>query len=104
MPMIDRRKALLVPFALAVALSGCAVVEGRETPGEYLDDVAISTKIRAKLVDDPQVKATQIGVETMQGVVQLTGFVDSRGSAQRAEQLARATPGVKGVRNDLLVR
>lgn len=100
--MLSRRLVLSQP--LAVALSACAVVEGRESAGQYLDDTAITTKIKAMTVEDPQVKASQAGVETMKGEVQLSGFVDSRASALRAEQLARSVQGVRAVRNSLVVR
>ncbi|MBM3549071.1 MAG: BON domain-containing protein [Alphaproteobacteria bacterium] len=100
--MISRR--LFVVLSAAIALSACAVVEGRETAGQYLDDTTITTKVKAIMVDDPQVKASQVSVETMKGEVQLSGFVDSKASATRAEQIARSVQGVRAVRNDLVVR
>lgn len=104
MPMLNRRTALALPFALALLVSGCAVMQGQETAGQYVDDTAITTKVKARMIDDPQVKATQVSVETMKGVVQLSGFVQSQLIAQRAEQLARGVEGVRGVKNDLIVR
>ena len=100
--MIDRRKALALPLALLAA--GCTVMEGRQTAGQYIDDATITTKVKARMVEDPQVKASQVGVETMQGVVQLSGFVPSQTIAQRAGQIARNVEGVRGVKNDLVVR
>jgi osmotically-inducible protein OsmY len=100
--MISRRLVLLLP--LAATLSACAVVQGQETTGQYLDDTAITTSVKAKLLDDPEVKSTQVSVETMKGVVQLSGFVQSRQMAARAEQVTRTVSGVKGVKNDLIVR
>jgi hyperosmotically inducible protein len=52
-------------------------MSGRETAGEYVDDAMITTKVEAAMFDDPSLKVMQIGVETMQDVVQLSGFVDS---------------------------
>lgn len=104
MSAINRRKALLLPFALAFALSACAVVQGQETAGQYIDDAAITTKVKAQLIDDPEVKSTQVSVETMKGVVQLSGFVQNRQIAVRAEQVTRRVDGVRGVKNDLVVR
>ncbi len=104
MSVFNRRKALLLPFALAFALSACEVVQGRETTGQFIDDTAITTKVKAKLIDDPQVKATQVSVETMKGVVQLSGFVENGQMIGRAEQLTRSVDGVRGVKNDLIVR
>lgn len=104
MSMINRRTALVLPFALALVVSGCAVIEGQETTGQYIDDATITTKVKAQMVDDPQVKATQVSVETMKGIVQLSGFVPSQQVAQRAGQIARSVDGVRGVKNDLIVR
>lgn len=93
----------LIAGLMAIA-SACAVVEQRETAGEYVDDATISTKVRAEIVRDPDLKLRQINVETFKGEVQLTGFVDSPLHANRAAELARAVPGVRAVRNDIVSR
>lgn len=84
-------------------LAACTVVEGRETAGEYIDDATISTRVRAEIVRDPELKLRQINVETFKGEVQLTGFVESPAHAARAVDLARGVPGVRAVRNDIVV-
>ncbi len=95
-------RVVLVAIALAVSLPACAPMAGRETPGEYIDDAAITTKVKASIIDDLGLK--QIGVETMQNVVQLSGFVDSPQIKARAGDIARGIPGVKEVKNNLVVR
>jgi hyperosmotically inducible protein len=70
-------KRVLAALALTTSLAGCAAMSGRETAGEYVDDAMITTKVEAAMFDDPSLKVMQIGVETMQDVVQLSGFVDS---------------------------
>jgi osmotically-inducible protein OsmY len=85
-------------------LSACAPMEGRETTGEYVDDATVSTKVRAQLVEDQALKGFDIHVETMQDVVQLSGFVASSQQKAQAELIARNTRGVRGVRNDIIVR
>ena len=90
--------------ALAVAVTACAAIQGRETTGEYVDDATISTKVRAEIIRDPNLKMGQVGVETMQGVVQLTGFVDNQAAAAQAAQVARSVKGVKEVKNNIVVR
>jgi osmotically-inducible protein OsmY len=102
-PINHMRRHLLVG-ALAVSVAACAAIQGRESTSEYVDDATISTKVRAEIVRDPNLKMGQVGVETMQGVVQLTGFVDSPQTAQQAAQLARSVKGVKEVKNNILVR
>lgn len=69
-----------------------------------VDDAWISTKIQSKYFLDPDVKGRQIDVSTENGVVTLTGAVDSDAQKQAAEQIARETDGVKDVRNQLDVR
>jgi len=95
-------RSVLVAFVLATSLAGCAAISGRETAGEYVDDATITTKVRAKLLNELGLK--QIGVETMQNVVQLSGFVDSAEVKTRAGEVARTVSGVKDVKNDLIVR
>jgi osmotically-inducible protein OsmY len=64
----------------------------------------ITTKVKAAFAEDPAVKATQVKVETFKGTVQLSGFVDSTASAQRAVELARQVQGVSSVKNDMVVK
>lgn len=97
------RKVLLTSL-FALSLASCAMFEGRETAGQYVDDATITTKIKQSFMADKDVSATQVGVETMQGVVQLSGFVDSVRSEQRAVQLAQQVKGVKSVNDGIIVR
>jgi hyperosmotically inducible periplasmic protein len=100
--MINRRNMLVL--ALAATAAACAPIQGRESAGEYVDDATISTKVRAEIVRDPNVKMSQVGVETMKGEVQLTGFVDSQQAKARAGEIARSVNGVKQVHNNIVVR
>jgi osmotically-inducible protein OsmY len=95
-------RSVLVAFALVTSLAGCAAMTGRETPGEYVDDAAITTKVKTSIINELGLK--QIGVETMQNVVQLSGFVDSSQVKTRAGEIARGISGVKDVKNNLIVR
>lgn len=98
--------------ALAIALlagatlvgTGCAVIRGQETAGAYVDDVAITTAVKAKFVEDKSVDAGAIKVQTLNGTVQLSGFAKSNTEKAQAEYLARNTKGVRQVKNDLTVR
>jgi osmotically-inducible protein OsmY len=84
--------------------SGCAVGRGQSTAGEYVDDAAITTSVKAKFVEDKTVGATSIKVETLNGTVQLSGFAKSSAEKAQAEALARNVKNVKAVRNDIIVR
>lgn len=97
-------KTMLVAFAIGVALPACSAVEGRQTPGQYVDDAGIATKVRTAIVADPQLKLRQIDVNVMDKVVQLSGFVDSPQEKSRAADVAKRVDGVRSVKNDIVVR
>jgi len=83
--------------------TGCAVTQHRETAGRYVDDKSVSTRVKTSLYRDPIVKGTQVNVNTFQGVVQLSGFVDNQAQKDRAGEIAQQTRGVTSVRNDIVV-
>jgi len=91
-------------FAVLIGLGGCAGSQTRESTGEFVDDSAITTKVKTAFVKDKEVSALNIKVETFKGVVQLSGFANSPGEAKKAEQIARGIEGVKSVRNDISVK
>jgi len=75
-----------------------------ESPGQYLDDSIITTKAKAAIFQEDSLKALQIEVETYKGVVQLSGFVDSKASVKKAGEVVSKIEGVKSVENDLKVK
>ena len=83
--------------------TGCAVTQGRETAGAYAKDKEIQAKIKAALYKDPVVKGTQVEVNSLNGVVQLSGFVDTPEAKERAGQIASSTKGVVQVYNNLVL-
>lgn len=88
----------------ALATGGCAVTSGQSTVGQYVDDATIATRVKARFAEDTQVSAMRIQVESLKGTVQLAGFATSQTEKDRAGQLARSTPDVKEVRNNIIVR
>lgn len=90
--------------ATLATTSGCAVTRNQETVGAYVDDTALTTRVKSKFAADPTVSAMSISVETMKGTVQLSGFAKSYEEKAMAEKLARETSGVVAVRNDIAVR
>ncbi|MDD1627206.1 MAG: BON domain-containing protein [Methylococcaceae bacterium] len=95
---------LLISLVLVVSVAGCAGGKKYESTGEYVDDSAITTKVKASILGDSKLKTLQIDVETFKGVVQLSGFVDSSEMSTRAAELARTVKGVKMVNNSLIVK
>ncbi len=98
--------ALLLPLAVGLAAlqSGCAGTATKESTGEFVDDSTITAKVKSAFVQDSQVKANDISVTTHKGTVQLSGFVASAQQKDRAEELAKAIPGVQSVQNDIVVK
>lgn len=94
----------MILFLSSISMVGCAAISGRETVGEYIDDSSITANVKAAIIDTPFLKAYQIHVETFQGVVQLSGFVDSKSHSISAETIAKSIEGVKKVKNSLVVR
>jgi osmotically-inducible protein OsmY len=94
----------LVTAGLAAAFllmgAGCSRDDGKST-GQTLDDSAISAKVKAAFAQDPGVRAVDVKVDTHLGAVQLSGWADSAEEKVRAEQLAKAVPGVKTVQNKI---
>jgi hyperosmotically inducible protein len=69
-----------------------------------VDDSVITTKVKSLLAEDDFLKSFQISVETYKGIVQLSGFVNSRQAVDKASQIASSVKGVKSVKNDLIVK
>jgi osmotically-inducible protein OsmY len=89
---------------LSVFAAGCAVTSGQETTSQYVDDATITARVKSRFAEDKTVAATRISVETLKGVVQLSGFATSEAERQRAAQIAARVPGVKSVQNAVQVR
>ncbi len=100
------RSTLIITAAACslAALPGCAVTRGQESVGAYIDDSAITTAVKARFVDNKDVDAASIRVETLNGTVMLSGFAKSMTEKSTAETLTRKVNGVKGVKNEIAVR
>jgi len=76
----------------------------KESAGAYVDDAAITTKVKAAILEESSLKSTEINVETYKGIVQLSGFVSSRAAIDKAVAVARNVKGVTSVKNDMTVK
>jgi osmotically-inducible protein OsmY len=101
---LHRILKFLVCVGLITTFLGCAATPKQESTGQYVDDSAITTKVKTAIFNDPALKTMQINVKTYKGEVQLSGFVDSAQSVTKAGEAARSVPGVVGVKNDLIVK
>jgi hyperosmotically inducible periplasmic protein len=95
---------IIMGLTLAINLTSCAATGTNASTGQYIDDSAISAKIKAKFLNDPVVSGLSISVETHKGMVQLSGFAKTNSEIKQAERLVRETEGVQAVRNDILLK
>jgi len=94
----------LVLLMLMAIFAGCAATSTRESTGEYIDDSVITTKVKSLLAGDDLLKSFQISVETYQGTVQLSGFVNSQVAVDKAGEIVKGVKGVISLKNNLLVK
>lgn len=91
-------------LGLASFSGGCAATATRQSTGEYIDDSSTTAKVKAAFVKDPIVKAIDVKVETLNGVVMLGGAVNTNEEKAQAGRLAALVTGVTDVRNNITVK
>jgi len=101
---LQKRLACAVTTLVLVTASGCAVQRGQESVGAYIDDSAITTSVKARYVENKDVDASAIRVETLNGTVMLSGFAKNGTERMKAEDIAMKVNGVKAVKNSIVVR
>lgn len=102
--IIRNTLAAFVAAAALLSTTGCAVTRDQSTVGAYIDDSAITTAVKAKFIENKDVDAASISVETLNGTVLLSGFAKNAKEKASAEALTRGVKGVKSVKNDIMVR
>ena len=104
------KKRLSIAGVVVGALLGSGVAiaadsdTDRSNPEAFVKDSAITTKVKAKLTADHMSSLARIHVDTdKEGVVWLSGTVESQNVAANAVQIAKATEGVRSVHSDIKV-
>lgn len=87
-----------------ITLVGCVAPGSPGYPGTSVDDANVSAQIRTALMNEAVFKVNQIRIETVNGVVTLTGTVQSRPEADRVVEMTKTIQGVREIRNGLDVR
>lgn len=98
---------VVVASMLAVSLVtmvGCASSSKQQATGEYIDDSLITGKVKAAILNEATLKSAEINVETFKGVVQLSGFVNSKADMQTAIGVAQGVKGVVSVKDDMRLK
>lgn len=103
MPRFSNRIAFILPLVM-VSLIGCASTRSHESPAEYVDASVITLKVKTAIFADETLKSSEVNVEAFNGVVQLSGFVNSQANIQRAVAVAGEVGGVKTVKNDMQLK
>ncbi len=101
--MPDLVRSLIVSLFILFAAS-CASSPLSESTGQYIDSMAVSTKVKTRLINHLGRHALSIKVKTYKNNVQLSGFVDNETIKQNAGVITASTLGVDQVRNDLIVK
>jgi hyperosmotically inducible protein len=94
---------ILGALILSLQLSACTTITG-ESLGQNIDDTTITTTVKSTLALEKASSLTRIGVDTVKGVVNLTGVVESAAIRDRATAVARDVGGVRGVVNNLQIQ
>ena len=89
---------------LAGGLTGCAGDRYTQSTGERIDDKGIASRVRKALSADTQYKYDDVNVVSFKGVLQLSGFVNSRDQKDRAGDIAKTVEGVKEIANKISVK
>ena len=103
MKTLNRMFVLLAAVALT-ATAGCASTSTQESTGQYVDDTAITAKVKTAIFNDASLKSAEINVETYKHQVQLSGFVSSMANMDQAVAVARGVSGVTSVKNDMRLK
>ena len=91
-------------LAMVGGITGCAGNRYTQSTGERIDDKADSSRVKKALGADTQYKYEDVNVQTFKGVVQLSGFVNSRDQKNRAGDLAKKVEGIREVQNSITVK
>lgn len=95
---------IIILLTMIAFMGACASTPKKESAGDYIDDSVITTKVKSQLAGDDFLKSFQISVESRKGIVQLSGFVDSKDAVKKAGKIADGVQGVVKVENDLIVK
>lgn len=87
---------LVMAVLLPLLVAACG-----KTVGETIDDATITTRVKSALLNEPNINAVHIDVNTSAGIVTLAGTVKSKAEADRVVEVAKQVPGVKDVKSSL---
>jgi osmotically-inducible protein OsmY len=98
------RTTVFVAALALTSITACAQTRTHESTGQYVDDSALTTKVKAAILADDSLKSSEINVESFKGTVQLSGFVRSQANINQAVAVAQGVNGVVHVKNDMQLK
>jgi hyperosmotically inducible protein len=106
-----KRLAVITSLGAAVAVLGLSGCESwmhkssdERSAGRVVDDKHITHTVQSGLQNEPVYKFSDVDVKTFDGVVQLSGFVNTEEQKRRAAEIAQQTPGVSQVVNNITLK
>ena len=99
-----RIATVLLCTSVVFGFVGCSSTPTQESTGQYLDDTAITAKVKAAIFNEETLKSAEINVETFKGAVQLSGFVGTQSDINKAVAVTKAVSGVRSVKNDMRLK
>ena len=103
--MIRPGRFIVLPLlVLLVLLSGCISTSSPVGMEEKYHDVSLTTKVYEAILDEPSLRPFDINVRTQKGIVELSGYVNSRDDMDKAIEVARRVSGIKAIKNDMQIR
>jgi len=96
--------ACLGALPLVGGLTGCAGDRYNQSTGQRIDDNRIAERVKEALAHDPQYKYNGVNVVAFKGVLQLSGFVNTKAEKSAAGHIAKKVEGVREVENNITVK
>ena len=96
---MDSSMKIVTVTAVALLVTGCNLIKGKETTGQAVDDATISTRAKTALVKDATVSASDFNIDVYKGNVTLTGVAKNPDEVSRAIDDIKRVPGVVSVKN-----
>jgi len=96
--------SLLIFSGLFTVMTGCTSTPTKKSTDPYFDNSAITTRVKTAITHEDSFKVSEIDVQSFTGVVQLSGFVDSKQNSMKAQQITENIEGVIFVENNLVVK
>jgi osmotically-inducible protein OsmY len=99
-----KKRNVLIPYLLVLMLIAAFGACASTQAAEDVDDMTLAANVKSRLEADDSLKSFQIGIETRNGVVHLSGWVNSQDAVVRAGEVVQSVNGVRSVKNNLTVK